>query len=70
MSPKKETDPKWIAQVTPEITDAVIAKAVDGKLTCVRARALADELGVPNRVVGAAADLADLRVENCDLGCF
>lgn len=70
MSPKKELDPKWAAQVTPEITEAVVAKAVDGKVTCVRARALAVELGVPNRVVGAAADMAGLRVENCDLGCF
>lgn len=67
---KREIEQKWVDQVTPEIVEAVKAKAVEGKITCPKARKLADDLGVANLVVGAAADQAGLRVENCDLGCF
>lgn len=66
----KVVDPKWAEQVTPEITAAVESKAVDGKVTCPVLRKLAEDLGVPYKVTGAAADLAGIRVHNCDLGCF
>jgi len=67
---KRVVEEKWVKQITPEILEAVKDKAVDGKITCPMARKLADDLGVANLVVGAAADEAGLRVENCDLGCF
>ena len=66
----KEHDPRWVAQVTDEMQDAIRAKAVEGKVTCPVLRKLAEDMGVPNRVAGAAADLAGVRVHNCDLGCF
>lgn len=69
-SAPKEIDPRWAEQVTPELTEAVLAKATEGKITCPVLRRLADEHGVPNKVAGAAADLAGVRVHNCDLGCF
>jgi hypothetical protein len=67
---RKETDPRWLAQVTPELKDAVAAKAVDGRLTCPVLRKLADDSGVPYKVAGAAADSLGIKVKNCDLGCF
>ncbi len=69
-SAPKQVDPKWAGQVTPELTAAVEAKAVDGRITCPVLRKLAEDHGVPNKVAGAAADLAGIRVHNCDLGCF
>ena len=66
----KQFDPRWAEQVTPELTAAVEAKAVDGKVTCPVLRKLAEDSGVPYKVAGAAADLAGIRVHNCDLGCF
>ncbi len=66
----KSVDPRWVEQVTPEMTEAIIAKAVDGKITCPVLRKFAEDQGVAYKVAGAAADLAGIRVKNCDLGCF
>ena len=67
---EKTVDPRWAEKVTPELTAAVLAKAVDGKITCPVLRKLAEDSGVPYKVAGAAADGAGVRVKNCDLGCF
>lgn len=66
----KELDPRWTAQVTDEMTAELAEKAVDGRITCPVLRKFAEDHGVPYKVAGAAADLAGLRVKNCDLGCF
>lgn len=67
----KVTDPRWAEQVTPELLDAVKAKAGDdGRITCPVLRRLAEDAGVAYKVAGAAADAAGVRVKNCDLGCF
>ena len=50
--------------------DAIRAKAVDGKVTCPVLRKFAEDTGVPYKVAGTAADMAGIRVHNCDLGCF
>ena len=67
----KTVDPRWAEQVTPEMMDAIRAKAGDdGKVTCPVLRKFAEDTGVPYKVAGAAADAAGVRVKNCDLGCF
>jgi hypothetical protein len=66
----KELDPRWTAQVTDDMQDAIRAKAVEGKVTCAVLRKFAEDQGVPYRVAGAASDMAGIRVHNCDLGCF
>lgn len=60
----------WTEQVTQELMDKVVAKAVDGRIACEQARAYAHELDLPVALVGAAADKAGIRVVNCGLGCF
>ncbi len=70
MSGYKETDPRWAEQVTPELVEAVKAKAVDNRVTCPVLRKLAEDSGVPYKVAGAAADSVGIKVHNCDLGCF
>jgi hypothetical protein len=67
---RKELDPRWAEQVTEEMKDAIRAKAVGGKVTCAVLRKFAEETGAPYKVAGAAADMAGVRVQNCDLGCF
>ena len=57
-------------EMTPELIEAVKAKAVDGRITCPVLRKLADDLGVPYKVAGEAADQAGIRIKNCELGCF
>ena len=66
----KTVDPRWSEQVTPEMTEAIKAKASDGRVTCAVLRKFAEDQGVPYKVAGAAADAAGVRVKNCDLGCF
>lgn len=67
---EKAIDPRWVAQVTDEMKAAILAKAVDGKVTCPVLRKFAEDNGVNYKVAGAAADIAGVRVHNCDLGCF
>jgi hypothetical protein len=66
----KQHDPRWVDQVTDEMLDAIRAKAVDGKVTCPVLRKFADDQNVPYKVAGTAADMAGVKVHNCDLDCF
>jgi len=66
----KTHDPRWVEQVTDEMMEAIKAKAVDGKVTCPVLRKFAEDSGVAYKVAGTAADMAGVRVHNCDLGCF
>jgi hypothetical protein len=66
----KVHDPRWVEQVSDELMDGIKAKAVDGRITCPVLRKLAEDGGVNYKVAGAAADMAGVRVHNCDLDCF
>lgn len=57
-------------EVKQEYIDAALAIAKDGRISCERARKLAEELGISKTLMGAAIDVADLRVVDCGLGCF
>lgn len=67
---EKVVDPRWAEQVTDGLRDAVREKATDGFVTCPVLRKLAEDMGVPYKVAGAAADELEIKVKNCDLGCF
>ena len=69
-SEPKTVDPRWAEQVTDEMMEAIKEKAVDNKITCPVLRKFAEDSGVPYKVAGTAADLAGIRVHNCDLNCF
>lgn len=43
---------------------------VDGKITCAAARKIAEDLGVPYKEVGQAANELGIRIKDCQLGCF
>ncbi|MEW6725786.1 hypothetical protein ACP3TJ_04560 [Desulforudis sp. 1088] len=53
-----------------DVLDAVKKAAVEGRLDCPRAWAIARQLNVPVPVVGRAADLLGIKIKNCALGCF
>ena len=40
------------------------------KLACAKALALAAELGISPKLVGAVCDDHDIRIAGCQLGCF
>ena len=53
-----------------KVVDAVKREAVDNRIECERAQALAGELGVQIPVVGRALDLLGIKITRCQLGCF
>ncbi len=52
------------------VIEKVKEKAVNGKIACRVALALAVELGVPPKEVGDAANKAKIKIAACQLGCF
>jgi len=59
-----------VAELKPEILEAVRRAAKEGRITCTAARKLAVELGVAPRLIGQAADVLKIRIRECELGCF
>lgn len=57
-------------EITAELKAAVSEKAVDGRIACPVARKLAEDLGVPYKAVGEAANELSIKMHSCDLGCF
>lgn len=52
------------------VEDRLAAAAVDDRINCAGALAIAKALGVPAREVGRVADRLHIRIANCQLGCF
>lgn len=52
------------------VSDALRAAAPSSTLSCPAAWRLADELGLPRPLLGAAAGHLGIRITNCSLGCF
>jgi hypothetical protein len=53
-----------------EIKEKIMNNTKNGKLSCAAARKIAEELGIPYKEVGAAADQLKIKISNCQLGCF
>lgn len=45
-------------------------QAVDGRIQCGKARDIAKTLSVPIKSVGMLADDLDIKISQCELGCF
>lgn len=54
----------------PAIAKALKPKAEDGRVTCAAAHRIARDLGVTAAAVGIAIDLAEYRINKCQLGLF
>lgn len=53
-----------------KVFEKVKTSARDGKIACHHARKIAEELQVPYREVGEAADELKIKIVQCELGCF
>jgi len=58
------------SKVSEQVLEAVKKAAVDGRISCPQARKLAEELGVPPRLVGEACNALKIKIKACELGCF
>ena len=66
----KTIDPEILAKVTDELVAKVSGAATNGRITCPLLRHIGEETGLGYKVAGAAAEVAGVKVHNCDLGCF
>ena len=53
-----------------ELKKELVGKASDGKIPCSVARKIAEDLNIPYKYVGDAANDLGIRIKNCQLGCF
>lgn len=66
---KKSDDPE-VKAFASKIESKVRAKAKDGKLKCAEAFALAREENVSISRIGEALNELEIKISNCQLGCF
>lgn len=59
-----------MAEVSREVLEAVKKGATDGRISCTAARKIAEELKVPPKMVGNAANQLKIKIYACELGCF
>ncbi|MDF9409169.1 MAG: hypothetical protein A4E52_01232 [Pelotomaculum sp. PtaB.Bin013] len=57
-------------EVSSEILEAVEKTSKDKRISCTEARRLAEELKVPPRLIGEAANKLKIKIKACELGCF
>ena len=57
-------------RLTEEQKQKIREAAKDGRLPCAMAFRLAEELDVPVRLIGDFCNEEDIRIKNCQLGCF
>lgn len=53
-----------------ELVEKLKELAPDGKISCSKARGLAEKLGISPLVVGQACEKAKIKIYACELGCF
>ncbi|SFL50040.1 hypothetical protein [Candidatus Frackibacter sp. WG13] len=53
-----------------EVIESINEKASDKALKCKVAQELAEELGVSTRRIGEIANEVNIKIKNCQLGCF
>jgi len=66
---KKSDDPK-VKELAERIEGKARKKAVEGKIKCAEAFALAKEEGVSIMNIGQALNLLNIKISSCQLGCF
>ncbi|MCK4614875.1 MAG: hypothetical protein KAU14_08730 [Thermoplasmata archaeon] len=57
-------------RIDDEIRERFKQASHDGRITCAQALDLAKELGIPTKSVAHMLTEMDLKIINCQLGCF
>ncbi len=66
-------DKRWVRRLTlvpKPLEFEVRAACVGDRLACAAAWRLADARGLPRLVLGSVSETLDLRISDCQLGCF
>ena len=58
------------AQLDQVITEAIKKHSIGGKLSCVAAFRITEEMNIKPSVVGQALDLLEMKITKCQLGLF
>lgn len=53
-----------------KIVDLLIERSIDRRISCADARKIAEEIGMPYSEVGRLANDLQIKIGNCELGCF
>jgi hypothetical protein len=53
-----------------KVIDEIKKKAIKGRLPCLVARKIAKDMSVSLKDIGKAADKLNIKISNCELGCF
>ncbi|HET6364902.1 MAG: hypothetical protein ACM30F_05190 [Nitrospirota bacterium] len=53
-----------------KIIEAIQSASINNRLTCEKAHALAAELKVPLKEIGALCNKLKIKIAACELGCF
>ncbi|MEW6067547.1 MAG: hypothetical protein AB1610_04570 [Nitrospirota bacterium] len=53
-----------------KVMEEIKKKCINKKISCHVARKIAEELSVSYEEVGRAADELNIKITNCELGCF
>jgi hypothetical protein len=59
-----------LAEINDTIKEQFRQASKDGKITCAQALGLAKELGIPANSVADILTEMDIKIINCQLGCF
>jgi len=57
-------------KIPEHVLKAVQEAAPEGRISCLDAHKLAGKLGVELLIIGKACDELNIRIKNCQLGCF
>lgn len=52
------------------LSEEIIKKAVNNRLSCAAARKIAEKFNLPYKAVGSEADKLKIKIISCQLGCF
>ena len=56
--------------MTPELEEELKGLSKDGKIKCFQAQQFAKENSIPMNQMKSCLDVLELKVSNCQLGCF
>jgi len=59
-----------MTKIPENVLEAVKKAAPEGRISCVTAHSLAEQLGVELIMIGKAADELKIKIKDCQLGCF
>ena len=68
--PQKEVSSPLTAEQQKELETRLNKAASEKRIPCASAFAIAKSLSIPPGEVGKAADRLNIRISNCQLGCF